>query len=73
MTFALTFHLEGLTNWLLLAPLPFLVVCIAYMVVGLFTGPRVGGFYLKLTWAWLWLVLPTLLAGVWGIIRALGT
>jgi hypothetical protein len=60
------------TNLLLLAMVPFLLVCATFMVVGLFTGPRTGGFKMILPWSWLWLVLPTILAGLVGIVRALG-
>lgn len=64
-----------LTQWLLLAPVPFLGVCVTFMLVGLVSGPTfrdgvAGGFLVVLTWPWLVVVTPTLIAGLWGIARA---
>lgn len=69
----MTFRFDGATDWLLLAVVPFLVVCAVFMIVGLFNGPRHGGFRLILTWAWLPLILPTVIAGLWGIVRVVSS
>ena len=54
---------------LLLAPVPFLLICAVWMTVGLFTGPHRGGFRMVLTWPWLWVVLPTIFVGLYGIAK----
>jgi hypothetical protein len=43
------------------------------MLVGFFTGPKTGGFRLVLPWPWLWITLPMVAAGLWGIVRTLST
>jgi len=40
-----------------------------WMTVGLFTGPHQGGFRMVLTWPWLWVVLPTIFVGLYGIAK----
>lgn len=69
----MTIHLHGLTDALLLAVVPLLVVLAIFMTIGLLTGPRRGGFRLVLTWPWVCLVLPTVIAGLWGIVRVMST
>jgi hypothetical protein len=64
-----TIHLTT-DDLLLLAVVPFLLVIAVVMTVGLFNGPRHGGFRLLLPWGWLWVVLPTVLVGLYGIARA---
>lgn len=69
MTYEINIDLTGV---LLLAAVPFLLVCAVYMIVGVFNGPRTGGFTMRLTYGWLFLALPSVLAGLYGIIRVLG-
>jgi hypothetical protein len=69
----MTITINGLTDYLLVAVMPFLLVCAVYMLVGFFTGPKTGGFRLVLPWPWLWITLPMVAAGLWGIVRTLST
>lgn len=69
----MTITINGLTDYLLVAVTPFLLVCAVYMFVGLFYGPKTGGFRLVVTWPWLWITLPSVAAGLWGIVRTLST
>jgi hypothetical protein len=60
---------DGTTALLLLAVVPFLAVIAVFMLTAVLSGPK-GNFRLILTFPWLLLVLPTVLAGLWGIMRA---